>query len=110
MVAGGARNNAEWAWLTGRRMVQFSRAPLFLAAENGHEAAIKALVAAKADVHAKEEVRGGGAGWARGETASGLHLTIVVWSFWTWGFGKTQSVNLNPKPWTVNPNAFNVRS
>ena len=58
-VASGARNHAEWAWLTGRYVVQKGWTPLHQAAENGHEAAIKALVAAKADVRGKNEVRGG---------------------------------------------------
>ena len=58
-VASGAANHAEWAWLTGSRVVQEGTTPLHFAAQMGHEAAIKALVAAKADVHAKDEVRGG---------------------------------------------------
>ena len=58
-VAGGARNHAEWAWLTGSRVVQRGWTPLHWAARGGHQAAIKALVAAKADVHAKDKVRGG---------------------------------------------------
>ena len=57
--AGGARNHAEWAWLTESRVVQFGRTPLHIAAQEGQTAAIKALVAAKADVHAKDSVRGG---------------------------------------------------
>ena len=39
--------------------MQYVRTPLHLAAHSGHDAAIEALVAAKADVHAKDEVRGG---------------------------------------------------
>ena len=31
-VAGGARNHAEWAWLTGRRVAQKGRTPLHVAA------------------------------------------------------------------------------
>ena len=58
-VAGGADHHAEWAWLTGSRVVQHGWTPLHFAADNGHEAVIKALVAAKADVRAKERVRGG---------------------------------------------------
>ena len=61
-VAGGARNHAEWAWLTGSRVVQNGMTPLHPAAAQGHEAAIKALVAAKADVHVKDVVRWGGLG------------------------------------------------
>ena len=55
--------------------------PLHWAARQDQGAAIKALVAAKADLHAKDDVRGGGAGRARVEMVSGLHFTIVVWSF-----------------------------
>ena len=40
--------------------MQRNQTPLHQAALNGHEAAIKALVAANADVHAKNHVRGGG--------------------------------------------------
>ena len=58
-VAGGARNHAEWAWLTGSRVVQNGSTSLHYAASNGDETAIKALVAAKADLHAKDKVRGG---------------------------------------------------
>ena len=57
MVARGARNHAGWAWLTGSRAVQDGCTPLHFAAIDDHEAAIKALVAAKADVHAKLNVR-----------------------------------------------------
>ena len=39
--------------------MQNKKTPLHYAAYNGHEAAIKALVAAKADVHATDKVRGG---------------------------------------------------
>ena len=61
-VAGRFGNHAEWAWLTGSRVVQHEWTPLHVAAAQGHEAAIKALVAAKADVHAKDVVRWGGLG------------------------------------------------
>ena len=56
-VASGARNHAEKAWLTGRHVVQDGWTPLHAAAHQGHEAAIKALVAAKADVRGKLDVR-----------------------------------------------------
>jgi len=59
LVAGRTRIYAEWAWLTGRRVAQGRNTPLHSAARNGHEAAIKALVAAKADVNAKDQVRYG---------------------------------------------------
>ena len=58
-VAGGARNHAEWAWLTVIRAVQDGWTPLHFAAQKGGDVAIKALVAAKADVHAKNNVRVG---------------------------------------------------
>ena len=57
-VTGAARSHAEWAWLTGRRVAQVGYTPLYYSATYGHEAAIKALVAAKADVHATDKVRG----------------------------------------------------
>jgi hypothetical protein len=58
-VAGGAQNHAEWVWLTGRRAVQIGFTPLHRAAQMCNDAAIKALVAEKADVHAKDDVRVG---------------------------------------------------
>ena len=77
-VAGGARNHAEWAWLMGSRVVQDECTPLHVAAQNGHTTAIKALVAAKADVHAKDTVREGVAWRVREGAASGPQFTIVV--------------------------------
>ena len=53
--------------------------PLHLAAGRGHEAAIKALVAAKAPVHDEGNVRGGGGHWVC--MAQDVHLNIVVSSF-----------------------------
>ena len=55
-VAGGARNQADWAWLTGSRVAQKGFKPLLLAAKSGHETAIRVLLAAKADIRAKTEV------------------------------------------------------
>ena len=81
-VAGGDGNHAEWAWLTGSRVVQDAWTPLHHAAYNGHEAAIEALVEAKADVHVKGKVRWGVLG-GRGGAASGLYFTIAVRSFGT---------------------------
>jgi hypothetical protein len=79
-VADGARNHAEW--LTGRRVAQEEKTPLDLAASNGHEAAIEALVAAKADVHAEDEARVGEGGCCEGQGATswGLCETFLVWS------------------------------
>ena len=44
----------------GRCVTQFGTTPLHMAANLGHEAAIKALVAAKADVHATDKASWGG--------------------------------------------------
>jgi len=59
-VAGGARTHAGWAWLTGRRVAQVGDTPLHTVAEYGDYdlEAIEALLAAKADVNAKNAVRG----------------------------------------------------
>ena len=58
-VAGGARTHAGWAWLTGRRLAQEGDTPLHVASVCGRGAEIKALLAAEADVNAKDRVRGG---------------------------------------------------
>jgi len=79
---GGARNHAEWACLTGRRVAQAGWTPLHSAAYHGQEAAITALVAAKADVHATNKVRvGGGAGRGEGEAAWVLYISFLVLKF-----------------------------
>jgi hypothetical protein len=39
-------------------LAQAAQTLLHVAATNGHDSVIKALVAAKADVHAKDKVRG----------------------------------------------------
>ena len=81
-VAGGAKDHAEWAWLTGRRVAQAGETPLHAAACYGREAAITALVAAKADVHAMDKVRvGGGAGRGEGEAAWVLYISFLVLKF-----------------------------
>jgi hypothetical protein len=79
-VAGGARNHAEW--LTGRGVAQNEATPLHYAASNDHEAAIKALVAAKADVDATDEVRVGEGKCLEGEGGAswGFCVTVLVWS------------------------------
>ena len=59
-VASGTRHQADWAWLMGSRVVQMGSTPMHRAASQGQEEAIRALVAAKADVHAKDKVKGGG--------------------------------------------------
>jgi len=58
-VPGGARTHAEWVWLTGSRVAQDGDTPLRAAAYSGQEEVIKALLAGKADVNAKNKVRGG---------------------------------------------------
>ena len=85
MVAGGAREHTEWAWLTRNGLAQDGKTPLHRAARSGKEAMIKALLAAKADVHAKDEVGVGAGGrvrrGGRGESAAWVvHCNIVVWS------------------------------
>jgi hypothetical protein len=54
-------------------------------ASQGNNAAIKALLAARADVHAKDKVRvwggGGRLGGQVGGAAWGLHCNTVVWNF-----------------------------
>ena len=66
-------------------MAQYGLTPLHRAAQCGKEIAIKALVTAKADVHAKTDVRVGKGGGSRlggrGRGAWGLHCTIVDWKF-----------------------------
>ena len=72
LVAGRTRFYAEWAWLTGRRVAQKGETPLHHAAIEGHEAAIKALMAAEADVNAKDQVRDGRRGSAEREKRVGV--------------------------------------
>jgi hypothetical protein len=85
-VAGGAGTHVEWAWLTGSRLAQYGMTPLYWAASSCTDAAIRALVEAKADVNANDDVRvgdgGGGRLEGRGEGAEwGLHCTILLWEF-----------------------------
>ena len=84
LVAGGARKYAEWAWLTGSRVVQDGRTPLHFAAGNGYVAAIKALVAAKADVYAKDTVRRGALGGRgrRRRRVCILLFGVLILRFW----------------------------
>ena len=113
-VAGGAWNHAEWAWLTGSRVVQGDHTPLHLAADKDHEGAIKALVAAKADVQAKDKVRGGvlgGRGGRRRRVCMLLLLFgVLILRFWKHPVRKpqTQPLTLNLGP--LIPNACNVRA
>ena len=77
-VAGGATTHAGWAWLTEGRVAQVGDTPLHKAAEYGEEELIEALLAAKADVNAKNEVRGGKVAWkARGVRREGS--VILLW-------------------------------
>ena len=91
-VEGGARNHAAWTWLTGSRVAQFGMTPLHRAAQYGEEIAIKALVAAKADVHAKDKVRVGEEGGRRGAQGGragwGMYVTLVVGRFEPEIFGR----------------------
>ena len=86
-VAGGATTHAGWAWLTGRRVAQVGDTPLHKAsAAEWHTAAyfdewgwsaIEVLLAAKADVNAKNDVRGGEVAWrARGVRRVGSVLLL----------------------------------
>ena len=74
-VAGGARNHLGWAWLTGSRVAQYGDTALHDAAGNGHDAAITTLLAAKADIHAKNKVRGEGG--AEGVEARGVLGSLI---------------------------------
>ena len=65
-------------------MAQFESTPLHMAAEHGQEAAIKALVAANADVRAKNFVTGGRGsvlGWRGGEGGVGFVLSWCGFGF-----------------------------
>ena len=87
-VAGGARNHLGWAWLTGSRAAQDGSTALHLAAFNGHGAAITKLLAAKADIHATDEVRGEGG--AEGLVARGVLGSLICsfgLDFSTWVLG-----------------------
>ena len=76
--AGGAGNHAAWAWLTASRVAQNGMTPLHWAATRGRDAAIRALVAAKADVHAKTDVRVGGRGRLGVQVGRGRGVCIVI--------------------------------
>jgi ankyrin repeat protein len=58
-------------------VAQDGETPLQFAARAGHEAAIKALVVAKADVNTKHKVRGGGGLEGKGGGASDVML--ILW-------------------------------
>ena len=60
-------------------MAQSGSTPLHLAASSGREAAITALLAAKADVLAENDVRVG-EGRGGGGEGGGVHCNIVVWN------------------------------
>ena len=82
-VAGGAGTHVEWAWLTGSRLAQYGMTPLYWAASSCTDAAIRALVEAKADVNANDDVRVGD-GWGvdlKGEARGGVGVCIVLFCF-----------------------------
>jgi len=68
----GTNHGRGGAWLTGCRVPQIGRTPLHLAAEKGHAAVAGALLAAKADKEAKDEVRGVGEYWGISESGWGV--------------------------------------
>ena len=61
-----------------RRVAQIGHTPLHMAAMHDEKAVIKALLAAEADVNAKDEVRGEGGLEGEGGAAWVLWLTVVV--------------------------------
>ena len=83
-VAGGARTHTAWAWLTGSRVTQFGKTPLHRVAQYGEEIAIKALVAAKADVNAKNKVRVGEEGRCL-EGKEGARPGFCIFRLWFGG-------------------------
>ena len=98
-VAGDARNQPGWAWLTGSRGAQVGGMALHYAARMGHDAAITTLLAAKADIHATDWVRGEGG--AQGVGARGVLGSLIDWcglDFSARVLGETQSVNHTPNP------------
>ena len=100
-VAGDARNQPGWAWLTGSRGAQVGGMALHYAARMGHDAAITTLLAAKADIHAEDTVRGEGG--AQGVGARGVLGSLICrfcFDVSIGVLGETLPVNhtQNPKP------------
>ena len=87
-------------------MAQNGHTPLHIAAVRGNEAAIKVvetLLAAKADVNAKNDVRGGRVAWrARGGAARNFCVTVVVFRFDPEAFKNPNpgaiALTVSPKP------------
>ena len=90
-------------------MAQAACTPLHRAAHNGHEAAIKALVVAKADVHANamvnREVLGGREGGRRRVCMLLLLFGVLNLGVWNDQICKpqTQFQTLNPGLYTLTP-------
>ena len=65
-VAGGTRNQACGAWLTGGLVAQVGQTPLHYAAYQGEDEAIDLLLHAFSDIRTKDKVR-----WGEGEKVLG---------------------------------------
>ena len=70
----GPNHGGGGSSLTGSRVPQDERTPVHVAANQGHAAVVGALLAAKADKEAKDQVKGGG--WCRVSRGR----VLVVWA------------------------------
>jgi len=101
-VAGGVNHHAEWAWLTGSHVVQNGNTPLHYAAYNDHGAVIKALLAAKADVHAKDKVRTRVLG-ERGGRQRRVCISLLLFGVFDLRLWKDPIRKPHIQPWTLTP-------